>query len=137
MGSTRTRVSIEEIRNTIEDMLQQGYPPLSAVANRLGVAQRTMQRRLAAEGTSYTDLLNELRFELAAKMLADPRTKISSIASAAGFANHSGFTRAFHQWAGVTPRQYRANLQRESMPLIPQGPIVRQIPDMLSKSTHN
>ena len=67
-----------------------------------------MQRDLSAQKTSYTDLLAETRLELAAELLADPRIEISRIATIAGFAHHCGFTRAFRQWLGMAPRQYRA-----------------------------
>ena len=101
---------LEEISATILDSLGHGYPHLYQVAKKVGIKQRTLQRRLAAAGTSYTQLVSELRFELAAKLLEDPAVPIASVAKQAGFGNHSGFTRAFRAWTGTTPRQHRAQL---------------------------
>ena len=88
---------------------------MGQVVERVGITQRTLQRRLSAAGTSYTQLVNELRFGLAAKLLEDPTVPIASIATEAGFANHSGFSRAFHSWTGMTPRQYRSQLLTRSI----------------------
>ncbi len=104
---------IGELRDVVLSLLPTGYPKLGRVASKLGVARRTLQRRLASADTSYTDLVSQTRFQLAAKMLEDCRRPISSIATAAGFANHSGFSRAFHRWTGMTPRQYRRHAGRE------------------------
>ncbi len=70
----------------------------------------TLQRHLTAAGTSYTQLVNEVRFDLVTKLLEDPSVPIASVASKAGFADHSGFTSAFNAWAGMTPSEYRSQL---------------------------
>jgi len=80
------------------------------VAKKVGIQQRTLQRRLSAAGTSYTQLVNEVRFDLVTKLLEDPHVPIASIASKAGFALHSGFSRAFTAWTGMPPSQYRSQL---------------------------
>jgi len=98
---------IHEIRVAILELLAGGYPKLAQVAEQVDMAPRTLQRRLATLGTSYTELVNDLRFDLAAKLLRDQEMKISKVASELGFANHSGFCRAFNSWSGMTPRQYR------------------------------
>ncbi len=101
---------LEMISATILGSLRRGYPRLEQVAEKVGIPQRTLQRRLQDAGTSYTQLVNELRFELVAKLLKDPVVPIASVAKQAGFADHSGFSRAFRAWAGKTPRQHRAQL---------------------------
>jgi AraC-like DNA-binding protein len=92
----------------VQRLLVTGYPKIERVAWEVGISRRTLQRRLATAGMSYSSLVNRIRYMLAAKSLEDHSVSISSIATAVGFANHSGFSRAFHRWAGVTPRQYRA-----------------------------
>ncbi len=92
-------------------LLATGYPKLERVAGEVGITRRTLQRRLATAGTSYSNLVNEARYQLAAELLEDRSVPISSIAKAVGFANHSGFSRAFHRWTGMTPRQYRARVR--------------------------
>ena len=115
MTTAYSVLPLREIRAAILHFLGKGYPRLGQVAERVGITQRTLQRRLSSAGTSYTQLVNELRFGLAAKLLEDPTVPIASIASEAGFANHSGFSRAFHSWTGMTPRQYRSQLLTRSI----------------------
>lgn len=109
---TRMNAPIDELREIVMRLLPSGYPKLEIVARELRIARRTLQRRLAAAETSYTDLVNEARLELAARLLRNRDRSIASIAFSAGFANHSGFSRAFHRWTGMTPRQYRARARR-------------------------
>ena len=103
---------IREIRTTILQLLPNGYPKLSVVANLVGISRRTLQRRLMMIGTTYTNLVNELRFDLADELLQNDEMKISKIATELGFVNHSGFCRAFRGWSGMTPRQYRSRMQK-------------------------
>ena len=110
MTPNDSALPLREIRVAILHFLGHGYPRLEQVAQNVGITQRTLQRRLSAAGTSYTQLVSELRFGLAAKGLKDPNMPIAAIAKQAGFANHSGFSRAFHAWTGMTPRQYRGQL---------------------------
>ena len=110
MNAQPPALPLREVRAAILHFLGQGYPRLEQVADNVGITQRTLQRRLSAAGTSYTQLVNELRFGLAAKLLQDSMVPIATVAKRAGFANHSGFSRAFHAWTGMTPRQYRAQL---------------------------
>lgn len=115
LNAHHSELPLREVRAAIIHFLGQGYPRLEHVADKVGITQRTLQRRLSAAGTSYTQLVNELRFGLAAKLLEDAVVPIASIAKQAGFANHSGFSRAFHAWTGMTPRQYRAQLLTRSV----------------------
>lgn len=122
LGVPHQTPPIREIRVAILQLLAHGYPKLSVVADEVGIKQRTLQRRLTAAGTSYTELVNELRFELAKKLLQDNDTRISAIASELGFGNHSGFCRAFHSWSNMTPREYRARHRRQApAPSAPPG----------------
>ena len=99
---------IGQLGTVVQRLLVTGYPKLERVAGEVGITRRTLQRRLATAGTSYSNLVNEARYQLAAELLEDHSVPISSVARAVGFANHSGFSRAFHRWTGITPRQYRA-----------------------------
>ena len=99
---------IGQLGTVVQRLLVTGYPKLERVAGEVGITRRTLQRRLATAGTSYSNLVNETRYQLAAELLEDRSVPISSIARAVGFANHSAFSRAFHRWTGVTPRHYRA-----------------------------
>lgn len=71
---------------------------------------RTLQRRLAAAGLTYSRLVDEVRFERARLLLVEPGVGISNIAAALGYADPAHFTRAFTRWAGVAPQAYRRRL---------------------------
>ncbi|MGI9259769.1 MAG: helix-turn-helix domain-containing protein [Gammaproteobacteria bacterium] len=107
---------VASLRIVVMRLLPSGYPKLERVARELNIARRTLQRRLAEAETSYTELVNEARMKLAEQMLKDRSRSIASIAVLTGFANHSGFSRAFHRWKGMTPRQFRAKARREVLP---------------------
>ncbi len=111
MHVQNSALPIGQLGIVVMRLLATGYPKLERVAGEVGITRRTLQRRLATAGTSYSNLVNEARYQLAAELLEDRSVPISSIAKAVGFANHSGFSRAFHRWTGMTPRQYRAKVR--------------------------
>jgi AraC-like DNA-binding protein len=78
-------------------------------ARALGVSARSLRRQLAAEGVSYSELVERARVAAAKRMLRDPRTSIQEAAYAMGFAAPAAFHRAFKRWTGMTPKQYRAS----------------------------
>jgi AraC-like DNA-binding protein len=86
-------------------------PDMPAVARELGMSVRSLRRRLADEGASYKDLLDEALAAVAMRMLGDPRRTIQEIAHAMGFSDPSAFHRAFKRWTGMTPLQYRSREQ--------------------------
>ncbi len=106
---------LRTIRATIRHFPGHRYPRLGQVAKKVGMTQRTLQRRLSAAGTSYLQLVNELRFGLVTKLLENPHVPIASIASKAGFARHTGFCRAFNAWTGMPPGEYRSQLLTRSV----------------------
>ncbi len=83
----------------------------AAVAQRMSISDRTLRRRLAAEGVSFQDLVNRLRYEQAQKALASTQLSIGDIARFLGYSDTSNFGHAFRQWSGMSPRQFR---QREN-----------------------
>lgn len=77
------------------------------VAHHLHMGARTLQRRLRSEQTSYSDVLDRVRHQLANTWLRDKRLSIEDISNRLGFSNRVGFTLAFNRWSGMTPAQYR------------------------------
>ena len=73
----------------------------------LGLSLRTLQRQLAAAGTSYRSLLGEVRVRRAAMYLARPGTTLAEIGFLCGFADQAHFTREFTRRAGLPPARYR------------------------------
>ncbi len=99
----------ERVRGEIRSRLPEGYPPMEEVADALGVARWTLQRRLAEDmGGSYSDAVQQVRQALALSYLALPHLSISSIGQLLGYAELSPFSRACRRWFGAPPEQVRA-----------------------------
>jgi AraC-like DNA-binding protein len=96
----------EEVRAALVEELR-SVPTLEGVAARLGVAPRSLQRGLSAEGTSYSGLLDELRHELALAYLRQRDLALAEVAFLLGFAEQSAFQRAFRRWTGTSPAEWR------------------------------
>lgn len=90
--------------------LHEGEPRREDVAARLGLADRTLQRRLSAEGNSFLALLDQTRRELAQHHLADKRHSLAQVSDLLGFVDTSNFFRACKRWFGLPPAQLRAQL---------------------------
>ena len=110
LGNARIsyRVSEEIIRR-----LPQGEPRREEVASSLALADRTLQRRLHAEQTSFQALLDGARRELARKYLADEHYSLGQVADLLGFVDQSNFFRACKRWFGLPPGQYRQRLDAD------------------------
>lgn len=88
------------------------FPDLDAVASALFLTGRSLRRKLQAEGTSFQLIKDDLRREYAMNLLRQPDTTLSDIASQLGFKDATVFIKAFKQWTGMTPGDYRAHLRR-------------------------
>jgi AraC-like DNA-binding protein len=108
-----TRVDRRAVRSVVVTRLARGLPDVDAVARHLAIAPRTLQRRLAAEGVSYQQVVDDVRRDAAERLLADPSLAVSQIGYLLGFSEPSAFHRAFKRWHDVTPQEYR---QRRSVP---------------------
>lgn len=87
--------------------LHEEYPRIEWVAAKLGTTRRSLQRRLAAHGTTFNRLVEETVLRRAKTLLHDGTTPITDIALQLGYADPAHFTRAFRRWTGVTPSAYR------------------------------
>ena len=89
-------------------------PCLRELADIIGISARTLQRRLADKGTSYTALINQTRFEYARRRLVSCRgSGMTGLAMELGFHDAAHFSRAFRRWTGMSPSAYLAKVQRE------------------------
>ena len=77
------------------------------VARSLGMGERTLARKLANEELNFTEILQQLRRDLAVRYLDDRKLHISKIAWLLGFNEVSSFTHTFKRWTGKTPSQMR------------------------------
>ena len=98
---------IVQLRQLLAEVLARGVPEIDAVARRLAMSERTLRRRLEEEGTSFRDLLDQTRAELARGYLRDPGLALSEVAFLLGFSEPSAFHRAFRRWTGQTPAEFR------------------------------
>ncbi|WP_263263672.1 AraC family transcriptional regulator [Pseudomonas sp. RIT-PI-S] len=83
-------------------------PGLEGLARQMKCSGRTLRRRLHSLGSSYQELLDELRFEQAKHLLVEARLPVYRIAELLGFSETASFRHAFVRWSGVAPRQFRA-----------------------------
>src|SRR3989338_7620040 len=90
------------------EQLARGEPDRSELARHLHLSERTLQRRLADEGCNYQQLLNDTRQQLAEQHLSTGDLPAAEIALLLGYSEPSVFFRAFRQWTGLTPGEYRA-----------------------------
>jgi AraC-like DNA-binding protein len=80
---------------------------LERVAGRLGTSGRTLQRRLQDERTTFQQLLDEVRHEIALVQVTNRAASLDEVAWLLGFSNSTAFHRAFKRWTGVTPGEFR------------------------------
>ena len=105
LGSERTLR--ERVRRLLWSELTEGVPTLENLARTLGMSDRTLQRQLRGEGTTFVALLQELRRDMAPSLLRDGRLAVSEVAFLLGYDDPSAFRRAFRRWFGRSPRAYR------------------------------
>jgi AraC-like DNA-binding protein len=84
------------------------FPNEDEMAARLYMVARSLRRKLAAEGTSYKQILGEVRKQLALKYLRETRLSVDDIATALGFSDASSFRQAFKRWTDRNPSDYRS-----------------------------
>ncbi|SAL20595.1 AraC family transcriptional regulator [Caballeronia udeis] len=84
-------------------------PSVEALARELGISTRTLQRKLALDGTSYQQQLDRVRSRIARRLLGSTDLAAGEIAWFLGFEEVNSFSRAFNQWEGTTPQRWRGN----------------------------
>ncbi|HEY8155468.1 MAG TPA: AraC family transcriptional regulator ligand-binding domain-containing protein [Myxococcota bacterium] len=95
------------VRQAVGTLLLDGYPDVRRTASAIGLSVRTLQRRLAASGFSYSRLIEQERFRTAVRLLADPSIKVTNVAIELGYTDLANFTHAFRRWTGVSPSAFR------------------------------
>jgi AraC-like DNA-binding protein len=105
--ATHETALVGAVRSLATDLLVSGYPDLPTVAGKAGIPVRTLQRRLACAGLTYSGLVADIRLNRARELLGDRSQPIDEIASALGYSDTANFTRAFRKRTGRTPTQYR------------------------------
>lgn len=104
------RSEIDALRAVVLDVLAAGVSTgqvFDEVAHRLSVSSRTLQRRLAAHGTTWRAEFEAVQHEQAVRLLQDTQLPLQSIAGRLGYSDHRTLGRAFRRWTGQTPDEYR------------------------------
>jgi AraC-like DNA-binding protein len=96
-----------EVVAKIIERLPDGPPDQALIADALHVSNRTLQRKLKEEGTSFLELLRDTRLQLARKYLSSPGRSVVETAYLLGFSEPSTFSRAYKRWTGQSPGEYR------------------------------
>ncbi|GAA1793251.1 AraC family transcriptional regulator [Nocardioides hankookensis] len=91
-----------QVRVLVTQRLPSGAP-MGAVAGALGVSERTLRRRLAADGTSYQQLLDEVRGSMAEELIGTGRLSVEEVGLRLGYAEATSFIAAHRRWTGETP----------------------------------
>ena len=96
-----------QVRRLVVSLLGTGACNIEAIAQHLGVDRRTVHRRLASEGGTFSEIVTEVRRELAGRYLADPQRSLAEVSSLLGFSSISGFSRWHRQQFGTTASEQR------------------------------
>ena len=102
-----SRSITEMVKWIIKHSLAGGRPDIQTIAREIGMSNRTLQRRLSEEGTSFKSLLTQTRHNQAREYLRDSSLDIKEVAFLIGYEDQNSFYRAFHLWEGDTPSNWR------------------------------
>lgn len=101
----------ERLARELATSLPEGVMSADELALRLGLSKRSLQRKLRAEETSFQQVLNDTRAELAQSYLSTSGLSVAEISHRLGFRSVSSFFRNFQSWVGMTPRAFRDRQQ--------------------------
>jgi len=108
LNTGRNSTMTLDVRKTIFLLLPTGRASIEQIAESMAINVRTLQRQLGAEGTVFSDLLNEVRKDLVMRYLASPGYSLTLIAEMLGYSQLSSFTRWFAGQFGMSPTAWRA-----------------------------
>jgi AraC-like DNA-binding protein len=114
-GDARRRLELLKARGAVSGRVQSllgarlrgEVPSLASIAAELAMSERSVQRSLSEESTSYREIVDEVRKGLALSHLSRPGSTATDVAFLLGFSEPSAFTRAFRRWTGASPSQYK------------------------------
>ncbi len=101
----------ESLKAVLASYLADGKPPIELAAELSDMSTRTLQRRLHKASKTYSDLVDEIQFARAERLLRETDEKIIDIAIECGYGDSSHFARAFRRISGVNPRAFRRQCQ--------------------------
>jgi AraC-like DNA-binding protein len=104
---------MDTLRAVIMPYLCDGYPSQQIAAELMNTSVRTLTRKLHDHGLTYGKLIDELRFNMAKKLLQQPNMRIGEVAQYIGFKDQGDFTRMIRRVAGLTPTKLRDSLRKK------------------------
>jgi AraC-like DNA-binding protein len=96
-----------EVRRALRRQLLLGACSIDVVSTQFGMHRRTLDRRLQQHGVLYSELLDEVRHEVASQLLRDTGLQVQRIAESLRYSSAANFATAFRRWSGVTPTDFR------------------------------
>jgi AraC-like DNA-binding protein len=99
---------VAKVKWVLVRLLGGHQPDIMAVAKELGMSRRTLQRRITEDGTSFRQLISDARRELARHYLLQPSLELGETACLLGYEDPNSFFRAFREWEGMTPGEWKA-----------------------------
>jgi AraC-like DNA-binding protein len=115
------------VRRIRTECVNSPQTPIAAadMAARLGLSERSMFRRLAAENTSYRAIVDDVRGSLAAEFLRQTDLPVEEIATRVGFSEATNFRKAFKRWSNATPSEFRSREQSKLQEMADSDPVWR------------
>lgn len=98
---------VEQVKRRIQQLLGSGDVSAERIAAPMNISSRHLRRKLSQEGTSYEQLVDEVRRDAAVRMITGGELSLTSIAYELGFLDPSSFTRAFRRWTDMSPTAFR------------------------------
>ncbi|WP_193074355.1 AraC family transcriptional regulator [Pseudomonas sp. FME51] len=98
---------VEQVKRRVQLLLGSGDISVERIACPMNISPRHLRRKLSQEGTSYEQLVDEVRRETAMRMIGEGQLSLTSIAYELGFLDPSSFTRAFRRWTDMSPTRFR------------------------------
>jgi AraC-like DNA-binding protein len=115
MAASSPLLHAEIARRALRTLMLNGATSGTYVADSLAMHRRTLSRRLAAEGTTFQHLFDEVRLGVARELLRESHLTSSAIGYALGFADEATFFRAFRRWTGTTPGAWRILAEQQEV----------------------
>lgn len=103
----RINANTRAVKNSILNRLKAEIPKADEVARELAMSVRSLQKNLKQEGTSFQQILNAVRKEIAMQQLSRPINNVTDVAFLTGFSDISVFSRNFKKWTGLTPTEFQ------------------------------
>jgi len=103
-------VVVDDIVLRVQQLIKEKanyWPSMQEVAARLAMSERTLRRRLQAQGTDYQQQVDQVRQQLAQQLISNKQVTIQQIAAVLGYSEPASFRRAFYRWMGVSPQAFR------------------------------